>query len=213
MRKLLFFIATTALLVSLSAYGQSSNTMRYKWHDAQGLMHFSDSLTVDAMQNGYDMVNDRGAVVRHVERQLNAQERAAAAKVAAEQAAAQRALQERARADAQMLAAYPTEATFKVSQQQVLESQDQQIHTTKINLRSQEQALTDLLTRAADTERVKNLVSKSLADAIAKQRAVVTGLRAALTRQQAARALIVQDQTQQLARYRELSAQNAQAAK
>ena len=213
MRKLLFFIATIALFASLSVYGQNKNTVRYKWHDAKGLMHFSDSLTADAMQNGYDMVNDQGLVMSHVERQLNPQERAAAAKVAAAQAAAQHALDDRARAEAQMMAAYPTEAAFKLSQQQVLESQDQQIHTTKINLRSQEQALTDLLVRAADTERAKNPIAKSLTDAIAKQRTVVTGQRSTLTRQQAARAEIVQDQAKQLARYRELSAQNAQPAK
>ncbi|MEO7200857.1 MAG: DUF4124 domain-containing protein [Dokdonella sp.] len=212
MRKLLFFITTAALFASLSVYGQN-NTMRYKWHDAKGLMHFSDSLTADAMQNGYEMVNDRGLVVGHVDRQLNPEERAAAANVAAQQAAAKHAQEEHARAEEQMLAAYPTDAALKLSQQQLLESQDQQIHTTKINLRSQEQALTDLLGRAADTERAKNPVPKSLTDAIAKQRAIVTGQRSTLTRQQAARAQIVQDQAKQLARYRELSAQNAQPAK
>lgn len=213
MRKLLFFIATAALFASLSAYGQNKNTMRYKWHDAQGLMHFSDSLSADAMQNGYDMVNDQGLVVRHVDRQLNPQERAAADKVASDQAAARHASEERARAEAQMLTAYPTETAFKLSQQQVLDSQEQQIRTTQINLRSQEQALAGLLARAADNERGKKPVPKSLTDAITKQRTVVTGQRSTLTRQQATRAQLVQDQSKQLARYRELSAQSAQPEK
>ncbi|MEO7067763.1 MAG: DUF4124 domain-containing protein [Rhodanobacter sp.] len=213
MRKLLCFVATTALLASLSVYAQSNGSVRYKWHDSHGLMHFSDSLTAEAMQSGYDMVNDRGMVVRHVDRQLNAQERAAAAKVAAEQLVVQHANEDKQRAEAQMLTAYPDEAAFKLSQQQALESQDQQIHTTKINLRSQEQALTDLLARAADHERDKKPVPKPLADGIAKQRNVVTGQRSTLNRQQAVRAQTVQDQTKQLARYRELSAQNAQSGK
>src|ERR1700722_11929808 len=118
MRKLLSVFAAAALLASLSAHAQKgstadANAYHYKWYDGQGQMQFSDSLTADAMKFGYDVVNAQGLVVQHVARQLNPQERAAANKLAAEQAEQQHAVQERARAEAQMLSAYPDEESFK----------------------------------------------------------------------------------------------------
>lgn len=206
MRKPLLIIAAIVLGASLSAHAQNSGSLRYKWHDGQGLAHFSDSLTAEAMKYGYELVNDRGMVVQRVSRQLNAQERAAANKLAAEQAAKDRVIQDRANADAQMLAAYPDQESYQISLQQALDTFDQQIHTTQINLHSQEKALTDLLGRAADIENGKDTVPKFLADSIAKQRNVVAGLRDTMQRQQALRAQSVQQQTLLMAHYREVKA-------
>lgn len=206
MRKPLFVIAIAMLAASLSTQAQNTGNVRYKWYDGQGLMHFSDSLTTEAMKYGYELVNDRGLVVQRVPRQLTAAERAAAAKLAAEQAAQQRAAQERANADAQMLLAYPDEDSYRISLKQVLDTIDQQIHTSQINLRSQEKALTDLLGRAADLENAKSPVPKPLADSIAQQRNVVATLRDTLRRQQALRSDTEQQQVGQLAHYREVRA-------
>lgn len=207
MRKLSIVFAATMLFASLPMQAQQkASSFHYKWHDGQGLLQFSDSLTADAMKYGYDVVNDQGLVIQHVPRQLTPAERAVANKLAEQQAAKQRAAQEQANAEAQMLAAYPDEESYRISQQQELDTIDQQIHTTQINLRSQEKALTDLLTRAADLERAKQPVPKFLTDGIAKQRDVVTDQRNTLQRQQAGRAQTVQDQAGKLARYRELKA-------
>lgn len=210
MHKSLLAIIAAALVASLSVQAQNTGNTRYKWHDGQGLMHFSDSLTAEAMKYGYELVNDRGMVVRRVPRQLNAEERAAANKLAAEQEAKRRAAQELANAEAQMLSAYPDEESYKISQQQTLDTIDQQIHTTQINLRSQEKALTDLLGRAADIENSKDPVPKFLVDSIATQRNVVAVQRNTLQRQRALRAQTVQSQAKQLARYLELKAAQQQ---
>jgi hypothetical protein len=206
MRKPLLAIAAVVLLASFSAQAQNSGNLRYKWQDTQGLVHFSDSLTAEAMKYGYELVNDRGLVVRRVARQMTAQERAAANKLAAEQLARQRAARERANADAQILAAYPDEESYRISLQQTLQTHDQQIHTTRINLRSQEKALTDLLGRAADIENSKSVVPKFLVDSIAEQRNIVAGLRNTLQRQQDLCTQTVQQQAAQLKHYRELKA-------
>lgn len=210
MRKPLLIFAAVVLVASFAAHAQNTGGVRYKWHDGQGLTHFSDSLTADAMKYGYELVNDRGLIVQRVPRQLNAQERAAANKLATAQAAKRRAAQEQANADAQMLTAYPDEESYTISLQQQLATIDQQIHTTQINLRSQEKALTDLLGRAADIETAKDTVPKFLVDSISKQRNVVAGQRNTLRRQQALRAQTVQDQAKLLARYRELKAADGQ---
>lgn len=204
MRRTVFVIALLALAAGLHAQTQTASHYRYRWKDATGLPHYSDSLTSDALKYGYDLVNDRGLVVQHVERQLTPEERAAAQKAAEAKAASDRVAQQRARDDMQMLNAYPTEDAYKRSQQDALDSLDQQIATTRTNLRSQEKALTDLLTRAGDLERAKQPVPKFLNDSIAKQRDVVAHQRDALERQQTARDAQVQKNAQDLDHYREL---------
>ncbi len=214
MHKPLFVLTAAALLASATVcaqQGANANGVRYKWVDGKGLPHFSDSLSQDAIKYGYDVVNDQGMVVQRVQRQLSPEERAAAQKLAAQQAASQRAAQDRARADEQLLAAYPDEAAYKAALQQALATLDQQLHTSKLNLRSQEQALTELLGRAAEFEHNKQPLPKSLQDGIAKQRGMVSELQALLQRQQAQRAQAAQEQAQQLAHYRALqAAQNRQ---
>ena len=209
MHKTLSILTIVALLASTMVCAQQQghgNGMRYKWVDGKGLPHFSDSLSQDAIRYGYDVVNDQGMVVQHVQHQLSPEERAAAQKLATQQAAAQRAAQDRARADEQMLSAYPDEAAYKDALQQALANLDQQLHTSKLNLRSQEQALTELLGRAAEFEHNKQPLPKFLQDGIAKQRSVVSELQALLQRQQAQRAQAAQEQAQQLAHYRALRA-------
>ena len=116
MRAVRYILAGAALCLGTAAFGANNtannNGFRYKWKDASGHSYFSDSLTQEAMAAGYDVVNAQGVTVRHVDRQLTADERAAAKKVADQQAAAQQAEQQRQRDDAQMLNAYPTEAAF-----------------------------------------------------------------------------------------------------
>jgi len=215
MRKLLFVFTAAALFANVAVHAQAPTTgsgIRYKWHDGQGKLHFSDSLNAEAMKYGFDAVNDQGMVIQHVSRQLTPDERAAANKLAAEQAAKQQAEQKRHDAEAQMLDAYPDENSYKISQQQALDTLDQQIHTTQLNLKTQEKALTDLLGRAAEIERTQKTVPKFINDSIASQRAVVTGQQNTLQHQQALRTQMVQDQATQLARYRELKAAQASPA-
>ena len=202
MRKFVYAVAISLATV-LTAHAQNTG-IRYHWRDGKGLSHYSDSLTAEAMKFGYDLVNDQGMVVRHVERQLSPEERAAAEKIAAEQAAQRRADEARKRADLQMLNAYGDEASLKQAQQEELDTVDQQINTTRLNLRSQEKTLADLLGRAADMERAKQKVPQHLVDSIAGQRNVVAGQRAALARQQDRRDTAQEQAAQQLQHYREL---------
>jgi Tfp pilus assembly protein PilV len=212
MRKLVFVFTVAALFAGAAANAQTPTTgsgLRYKWQDGQGKVHFSDSLTAEAMKYGFDAVNDQGLVIQHVPRQLTPEERTAANQLAADQAKKQRIEQDRINADSQMLEAYPDENTYKISQQQALDTLDQQIHTTQLNLKTQEKALTDLLGRAAEIERTQKTVPKFISDSIASQRAVVTAQQSTLQHQQALRAQTVQDQASQLAHYREIKAAQA----
>src|SRR5690606_28262313 len=39
---------------------------RYKWRDAQGNLHYSDSLPAEAARMGYEVVNSHGIVIKRV---------------------------------------------------------------------------------------------------------------------------------------------------
>ena len=210
MRKSMWVVLAAVLVTSTALHAQKTGHVRYRWHDAKGLPHYSDSLTAEAMKYGYDLVNDRGFTVGHVQRQLSPEERDAARQAEAKQAAAKRDADERARSDRQLLDSYPDEAAYQQAQQQQLDTFDQQMKTTRINLHSQEKALADLLARAADLERAKDPVPKYLTDSIAKQRDVVNGQRARLDRQQASRTKAEQQANAQLQHYRDLKAAQAQ---
>ena len=203
-------IAALALLgCAVAAQAQRANPSdyRYKWRDGTGLLHYSDSLTAEAMKYGYDVVNDRGMTVRHVPRQLTPEERKAAQAEAARTAAARRASERQRQADLQLLAAYPDEDAFRASQHAEIDDLVQHMRTTRLNLRAQEQNLADLLAHAADIERTGKDVPKFLVDRIAEQRQAVAGQRATLDRQEAAKVQAEHDAEKQLQRYRKLRAE------
>jgi hypothetical protein len=181
-----------------------SSGIQYRWVDASGLPHYTDSLTNDAVKYGYEVINSNGMVVQHVGRALTQTERAAADKQAADEAAKKHVIDEQKRADMQLLNTYPDEDALKLQQQEVLDSLDAQMSTTRANLHSQDAALTDLLNRAADAERAKQPVPKFLTDQISSERNVVANERALLERQKTARDATVQQQAQDLEHYRAL---------
>lgn len=210
MRAVRYLLAGAALCIGTTAAAQSNTSnnsgTRFRWKDASGASVFSDSLTPDALKAGYDIVNGQGLVIRHVDRQLNADERAAARKVAEQKAAEDRAREQRQRDDAQMLNAYPDEASFVAAKTAEVDNFEQAARTTRLNLQGQEKALADLLNRAGDLERSKQPVPPYLNDRIAKQRDTVTGLRTTLQRQQAAKDEAKAGMDAQLKHYREIRA-------
>jgi len=194
---------------SAAAVAQHANTesYRYRWYDKQGQMHFSDSLTTNAIKNGYDVLNSSGLVVQHVERELTPAERKAAearaAKIAAEKAAAERQHAQ----DMQMLNAYPTERVFRDSQQAEVDEISQSLRTTQINLNAQEQNLAELLGHASDLKHAGKPVPAYLTKRIDMQRTAVNQQRATLVKQQQARQEAVKEMNERLARYRKLKAE------
>jgi hypothetical protein len=186
-------------------------TTHYRWKDAAGVVHFSDTIPASALAGGYDIVNAQGLVVRHVERELTPAERRAAAARAAQEAAVRRDAQQRRVADAQMLAAYPTDQDLQASQQAQLRQIQADISSLETNLRSQEDSLTELLAHAADLEHSKQPIPPYVSKRNAEQRQSVNDERAALVQK---RADFVQTEVRfaaQLEHYRALRAKFSNA--
>ncbi|MEO6967646.1 MAG: DUF4124 domain-containing protein [Rhodanobacteraceae bacterium] len=199
--------ALPLMLIAGGAFAQNdAPTTHYRWHDAAGGLHYSDAIPPDAVRYGYDVLNADGMLVRHVNRELTPQERAAAAAQAAQAAAAKRAADSQALADRQLIAAYPTEAELREAQQAKLAQMQQSMQTTRMNLRSQEQSLADLLAHAAELERSGKPVPNFMREWLTTQRASVTGERNEMAQMQRQIDATAQQFTDELQRYRAMRA-------
>src|SRR4051812_30841247 len=143
---------------------------RYKWHDAEGNLHYSDALPPDAVKYGYDVVSPQGVVIKHVDRSKTAEERVAAKAELAKVQAAKDAADTRVRSDQQMLTAYPTEDDLKRAQRQQSEMLEQNLSSARISLQSQEKSLAELLGHAADLDSSGKPVPPALAKRISDAR-------------------------------------------
>ena len=126
---------------------------RYKWKDADGQVHYSDILTPEALQVGYDVISLQGVLIKHVDRAKTPEELKADEAAALAAATAKREADRQAMADQQTLAAYATEKDLRTAHQAQLDMIDQSIHANETSLASQEKSLTDVLARAAALDR------------------------------------------------------------
>lgn len=206
MRPILRTLSVMLVVLAASAQaGQSqTTTFRYRWVDATGLPHYSDSLSIKAITYGYDVLDASGKVVRHVAGEMTAAERKLAEAKAARAASTRESALDQEEQDRQMLMAYPTEASYEAAQQARIDSLDDRIHTTHLNLQSQEQALAQLLDRAADYSSQGTPVPHTLTQRIAEQRQAVAALRQLLKQQEAGKIDLGKQVKDNIAHYRAL---------
>ncbi|OJY96851.1 MAG: hypothetical protein BGP25_07815 [Lysobacterales bacterium 63-13] len=188
--------------VVISAF--AAGNVRYKWRDADGNLHYSDSLPADANVYGYDIVSAQGIVVKHVPAAMTPEQRAAARIEAAEVRSAKDEAERQNREDQQLLAANPTEADLLNSQKQQIEMIDLSIKSLDTGLQSLERNLTDLLGRAADLERDNMAVPARLTAQIADVRSKINAQHTQMERRQAEREKTAQGFAEELDRYRAL---------
>lgn len=177
---------------------------RYKWRDAQGNLHYSDSLPPEAVRFGYEVINPRGIVVRRVERARTEEELAADRREAAALAAVREREAEQQRADTQLLAGYPSEQDLIRTQRQKLELLMQHVQSAQVSLRSQERGLADQLERAAEVERSGKTLNARQQEELDAQRKLVDRQRQLVERRQAEHDQAEQRFVAELDRYREL---------
>lgn len=204
--KLLSLPALLAVAVAAPAFANNTVSEHYRWKDTAGVVHFSDTIPASALAGGYDIVNNQGRLIRHIQPELTPAERRVAAAEAARQAAAKRVAQQRTLEDAQLLSAYPADKDLQQAQQAQLKQIEVDIATIEANLKSQESALTDLLAHAADLQHSGQPVPPFVNQRIAEQRDTVNEERNALSRRQSDLAGARLKFADQLRRYRALRA-------
>jgi fructose-specific component phosphotransferase system IIB-like protein len=207
MRRSTLAVFASSMLWTITAAaspGSTTPATHYRWKDASGVVHFGDTIPASALSGGYDIVNNQGMVVRHVQRELTPAERKAAELEAARAAAAKRAAQQRSLEDAQMMSAYPTAKSLQDYQQSELNQIQNDIKTVETNLQSQEGTLTDLLAHAADLENSGKPVPVFMNKRISDQRQTVNDERKALDQRKADYVAAQVKFAAQLQHYREL---------
>lgn len=200
----IFRLTSILLLSVVAASALAAGSVRYKWRDAEGNLHYTDSLPADAGVRGYEVINAQGIVVKRVEPAKTPEQRREA-KVAADAARAEKDAAERQqRADQQLLAANPTEKDLIETHRQQLEMIDLQLSSQHATLESLERSLTDLLGRAAALERSDRPVPAKLAGQIGDLRRNIETQHALIERRKVERESTVKDFAEELDHYRAL---------
>ena len=204
MRKTTFSLILFTLASTLAISVASAGSVRYKWRDTEGNLHYSDSLPADANTLGYDVVNAQGILVKRVAPALSVDQRVAAKAEAATALSAEAEAERQSRDDQQLLAANPTEADLLSSQRQQIEMIELNVKSLQTALQSLERTLTDLLGRAAEEEREGKPVTAKLAAQIADIRSKIDTQHKHLSRQEADKEKTAQGFSAELAHYRAL---------
>lgn len=196
--------AVLALLLAGVASAADRPHNRYKWHDADGNLHYSDALPPEAVKYGYEIVSPQGVIIKHVDRPKTAEERVAAKAEIAKAQAAKDAADTRVRGDQQLLAAYPNEDDLKRAQRQQSEMLETNLSSARISLQSQEKSLAELLGHAAELDSSGKSVPPALAKRISDTRKQVEDQRAYIGRKETERDATVARFDDDLAHYRSL---------
>jgi hypothetical protein len=176
----------------------------YRWVDAEGKVHYTDSLPPEAVNQARDELNRSGMAVNRVDRALTEEERAA---MEAEEAEARREAElkaERDKMDAVLLGSYATEADLERAYRERFDLLDQSLEAARVGIRSQEKSLNDLLAHAAGLERSGKPVPSSVQSSITAARSQVDEQRAFLAKRERERENLQSEYDGIVARYREL---------
>ncbi|MBS0584537.1 MAG: DUF4124 domain-containing protein [Proteobacteria bacterium] len=214
MRSSTFLALTLGLAAVASQYARADDKglhNRYRWTDAHGVVQYGDVPTAEALQAGYDVVDARGIVVRHVDRVKNADEKKADAAAADASAREKQRVEEIAQADRQLLRAYPSEQALIAAQKGRVVAIDQDLANVKISEANQEKSLAEQLAYASTFERDGKPVPAPVKQQIEVLSKNVAAQKKYTADKLAERAQSEQKAQDELAHYRELRAAQQKA--
>jgi hypothetical protein len=129
-------IASAAILgaaVALAfAAARDAHGTTYKWIDARGVVHYSDKMTVDALNRGHVELNKQGLPVRKIDAPLTADQiRAREAEILRQRQAA-KANAETDRRDTALIATYSREEDIDFARSRALTTIDSQLQSARV---------------------------------------------------------------------------------
>lgn len=194
-----------ALLLSLLSAPVLAQKL-YRWVDAEGKVHYTDTLPPEAVDQARDEINSSGVTVNRVERALTEEERAAK-RIADAEAERQANLKaEQDKMDAALMGSYATEADLARAYRERFDLLDQSLEAARVGIRSQEKSLEDQLAHAASLERGGKPVPATVQSSIAASRKQVEDQREYLRRREAELQNLQAEYDRILQRYRLLKA-------
>lgn len=145
-------LVVSALVLSLLSSAALAQKL-YRWVDAEGKVHYTDTLPPEAVDQARDEISRSGTTVNRVERALTAEERAAQEAEAAENARLAAIKAEQDKMDAALTGSYATEADLARAYRERFDLLDQSLEAARVGIRSQERSLEEQLAHAAALER------------------------------------------------------------
>jgi len=203
----LFASALLLALVADSTQAQEKKKL-YRWTDDKGEVHYTDQLPPEAAKSQRDELNKEGRAVERVERAKTPEERVVFEAEQARLAEEQRQADETAKMDGVLTMSYPSEADLARAYQERFDLLKRNVESAEIGIRSQDKALTDLLSHAADLERNGKPVPDGVVQSIGKARQQLADQRVFLANREIERIELQKEYDATLARYRKLATTN-----
>ena len=154
------------------AKAQTDTSKHYRWEDANGQTHFSDTLPVEALRQGRT-VYQGGQPVARIERLPTAEEQAELDRAAQALAAQQALAQEQERARALLGQSYPDPGAVRADFAQRKVFLDDRITASQATIAQHRRVLLEQLRRAAELELQEKKVPAKLAKSIQEAASVV----------------------------------------
>lgn len=194
-------VITAALVLSLLSAPALAQKL-YRWVDAEGKVHYTDTLPPEAVDHAREEISRSGTTVNRVDRALTAEERAAKAaeEAEAERLAAIKAEQDKM--DAVLMGSYATEEDLERAYRERFDLLDQSLEAARVGIRSQEKSLEDQLDHAASLERAGRPVPATVQSTIAAARKQVEDQREYLSKRETERKDLQTEYDTVLQRYR-----------
>lgn len=195
----------SALLACLICLPLLAGGNLFRWRDADGKLHIGDNLPAEAIQRGYDIIDDRGHVLRHIDPPLTPEEleRRREARRKAELERQRRAAQ--AERDRALLLTYG-------SVEEIERARDERLNLLKSQIRVDEDRLAQLQKELEKLQKNarKNFTDKKrdippmLADRIARKQQEIAAARKRIKRYRQMLARIENRFGKDIQRFREL---------
>ncbi|MFY8135531.1 MAG: DUF4124 domain-containing protein [Aquimonas sp.] len=198
-------VVTAALILSLLAPTAFAQKL-YRWVDAEGKVHYTDTLPPEAVNQARDEISRSGTTVNRVDRALSPEERAAKQAEEAEAARLAAIKAEQDKMDAALMGSYATEADLERAYRERFDLLDQSLEAARVGIRSQEKSLEDQLAHAASLERAGKPVPATVQSTIAAARRQVEDQREFLNKRETERQNLQTEYDAILQRYRLLKA-------
>lgn len=198
-------LVVSALVLSLLSSAALAQKL-YRWVDAEGKVHYTDTLPPEAVDQARDEISRSGTTVNRVERALTAEERAAQEAEAAENARLAAIKAEQDKMDAALTGSYATEADLARAYRERFDLLDQSLEAARVGIRSQERSLEEQLAHAAALERGGKPVPATVQSSIAAARKQVEDQREYLRRRETELQNLQAEYDRILQRYRLLKA-------
>lgn len=194
-------VATAALVLSLLSAPAPAQKL-YRWVDAEGKVHYTDTLPPEAVNQARDEISRSGTTVGRVDRALTPEERAAREAEEAEAARLAAIKAEQDKMDAVLMGSYATEADLERAYRERFDLLDQSLEAARVGIRSQEKSLEDQLAHAASLERAGKPVPATVQSTIAAARKQVEDQREYLRKRETERQNLQTEYDGILQRYR-----------